>query len=74
MGILRPETVRLIAREMYDYDISDEAAAALARGAGALLTSSHHLSTAFGLGDIEPPFGYPNLEAEAERIRRNRGE
>ncbi len=72
MGILRPETARLIAHEMYDYDLSDEAAAALARGAGALLTSWRHLSADFGLGGIEPPFGYPNLEAEAERIRGNK--
>jgi hypothetical protein len=72
MGILRPETVKLMAREMYDYEIADAATEALARGAGALLTGSHHLSAAFDLGGVEPPFGFPNLEAEAERIRSNK--
>jgi hypothetical protein len=72
MGILRPETVKLMAREIYDYDIADEATVSLARGAGALLAGSFHLSAAFDLGGVEPPFGFPNLEAEAERIRRTR--
>lgn len=69
MGILRPETVRLIAQEMFDYELSAETARWLAHGAGALLTNSHHLSTVFNLAGLEPPFGYPNLEAEAARIR-----
>ncbi len=72
MGILRPETVKLMAREIYDYEIADEAAASLARGAGALLTGSHHLGAAFNLSGVEPPFGFANLEAEAERIRRTK--
>ena len=72
MGILTSETVKLIAREMYDYELSDEQARALARGAGALLSNSHQLSAAFNLGSVEPPFGYPILEAEAERIRAKR--
>jgi hypothetical protein len=65
MGLLRPETMKLIAREIYDYDLSDENARALANSAGAIQANSRHLSTARGLDSIEPPFGYPNLEAEA---------
>ena len=69
MGILRPETVKLLAKEMYDYDLAEQDARSLANGAGALLTSSHHLTAMLDLGTVEPPFGFPNLEAEAARIR-----
>jgi len=69
MGMLRPETLKLIAKEIYDYELSDQDANAIASGAGALLTTSHHLSAMLKLDAFEPPFGYPNLEAEAERAR-----
>ncbi len=69
MGLLRPETLKLIAKEIYDYELSDQGANAIANGAGALLTTSHHLSTMLKLDAVEPPFGYPNLEAEAARMR-----
>ncbi len=72
MGILRAETMKLIAREIYDYELPDDRANALAHGAGALLTGSHHLSTILNLASIEPPFGYPILEAEAVRTGRGK--
>jgi hypothetical protein len=70
MGILKPETVKMIAREIFDYDLPDDRARTVAQGAGALLTTSHHLTAMLKLESIEPPFGYPNLEAEAARIRK----
>ena len=69
MGMLRPETLKLIAKEIYDYELSDQGANAIANGAGALLTTAHHLSAMLKLDAVEPPFGYPNLEAEATRAR-----
>ncbi len=69
MGILRPETVKLIAKEIYDYQISDESAIAIAAGTGALITVANHLGAALELGAIEPPFGYPNLLAAAARVQ-----
>ncbi len=72
MGMLRPETMKLIAKEIYDYDLSDEGAGAIANGAGALLTTTHHLGATLKLDAIEPPFSYPNLEAEATRVRGGR--
>ena len=69
MGILRPETMKLIAREIYDYDLPDDRAATIAQGAGALLTTSYHLGAMLKLESIDPSFSYPFLEAEAARIR-----
>jgi hypothetical protein len=70
MGILRPETVKLIAKEMYDYDLSDDLALAAANGAGAMMTGAGYLRAALKLDGIESSFGYPSLEAEAARIRK----
>jgi len=72
MGILTPETMKLIAREMYDYDLSDRSARAVANTAGAMVTVSHHMSAMLKLGSIEFPFGYPNLDAEATRLRERK--
>jgi hypothetical protein len=69
MAILRPETVKLIAQEMYDYQLSDRRAKSIADGTGPLATLSSQLPTILRLDSVEPPFGYPNLEAEAARIR-----
>lgn len=69
MPRLTPETVKLIAREMYDYTMSDEAAAAVAHMIGAMATYSRRMDE-LKLTGLQPPFGYPTLMAEAERIRR----
>jgi len=61
--------VKLIAKEIYDYEIPDGSAIAIAAGAGALITVANHLGAALKLGAIEPPFGYPNLLAAAARVR-----
>jgi len=67
--MLRPETVKLIAKELYDYELSDGNAIAIANGAGALITMANHLGAALEPGAIEPPFSYPNLLAAAARLR-----
>ena len=69
MGILTADTVKMFVREMYDYELTERDARALANSAGALLTMSNRLGELFDLESIEPPFGYPNLEAEAQRLR-----
>lgn len=71
MAQMTGETVKRMARDIFDYEISDEHAAALANTAGAMLTLARHLNT-LGLSGIEPPFGYPNLNAEAAIQLRNR--
>ncbi|MFZ0889254.1 MAG: hypothetical protein WA005_12435 [Candidatus Binataceae bacterium] len=72
MGILTAETVKMLAREMYDYELTDKDARALADGAGPLLTMASRLGDLLDLKAMEPPFGYPNLQAEAQRIRRKK--
>ena len=69
MGILTADTLKMFAREMYDYELADRDARALANNAGALLTMLNRLGGLLDLESIEPPFGYPNLEAEAHRLR-----
>jgi hypothetical protein len=71
MPILTGETVRQVLHDLYGYEISDDDARAIANGAGAMLTMGWQFS-ALGLGGIEPPFGYPNLLAEAARIAREK--
>ena len=72
MGILTAKTVKMLAREMYDYELGDKDARALADGAGALLALASRLGDLLDLKAIEPPFGYPNLQAEADRIRQRK--
>ncbi len=69
MAKLTAETVKRMAQELYDYQLSDEAAASVAHALGALGTNSRRLNN-LGLGGVQPPFGYPTLQAEAERIGR----
>ncbi len=69
MARLTPETVRAMAKELYDYELSDDAAVAVANAAGAMVTHSRRLGSV-DLGGVQPPFGYPTLLAEAERIRK----
>jgi hypothetical protein len=71
MGIVTAEMVKSIASEIYDYKLTDDSARSIARGAGALLTGASRLGDVLDLREIEPPFGFANLEAEAARLRRS---
>jgi hypothetical protein len=62
-------TVQLLARELYDCEFSDESAAAVAHVIGAMASYSRRLH-GIGLMGLQSPFGYPTLQAEADRIRR----
>ena len=67
MAQLSGETVKKIAREIFDYEISDHDAHTVANIAGATLTLSRHLGT-LPLSGIGPAFGYANLGAEAAHL------
>ncbi|HTW87567.1 MAG TPA: hypothetical protein VMD75_06140 [Candidatus Binataceae bacterium] len=69
MAELTPETVMRVAREFYDYPMTAETAAVVAKVAQGMLTDALRLS-ALGLEGVEPPFSYATLMAEAERLRR----
>jgi hypothetical protein len=69
MAKLRPDTVKMLAQQLYDYELSDDSAAAVAHMVGAMATFSQRLE-ALNLAGLQPPFGYPTLIAEADRIRR----
>jgi hypothetical protein len=69
MAQLSPEAVKMIAQQMYDYQLSDDAASAVAHMVGAMAVYTRRLET-LTLGGLQPPFGYPTLIAEADRIRR----
>ncbi len=63
------ETVKQVLRDLYGYEVSDADAQAIARSTGAMLALSSQLG-AVGLKEVEPPFGYPTLFAEAERLSK----
>jgi hypothetical protein len=67
MAQLTGQAVKQIAREMFEYQISDRDAHSVANTAGAMLTLSRHLS-ALPLSGIGPAFGYANLNAEAAQL------
>ncbi|HJU28924.1 MAG TPA: hypothetical protein VJ718_07130 [Candidatus Binataceae bacterium] len=67
MARLTPETVKMLARELYDYDLSDDAAPSVTHLVGATVANSRRLES-LELGGLQPPFGYPTLIAEANRI------
>lgn len=69
MAQLTAETMRRLAREIFDYELEDGDAHGLANTSGAMLTMSRHLGT-LGLDGIQPPFGYPNLTAEASQLKK----
>lgn len=69
MARLTPETVKALARQIYDYDLTDDATIAVAHIVGAMATYSRRLET-LPLGGLQPPFGYPTVIAEAQRINR----
>ena len=68
MAQFTPETAKAIALELYDYTLSDEAARMVAGGAGAMMSNARVLA-ALDLTEVEPPFGYPMLLAEAARLK-----
>jgi hypothetical protein len=67
MPLVTPETVKQVLKDLYDYEISEEAAGPVANTAGAMISQAHNLDS-LGLDDLEPPFGFPNLMAGATRI------
>ncbi|HSR58818.1 MAG TPA: hypothetical protein VLL57_11540 [Candidatus Binataceae bacterium] len=67
MAQITGEIVRMMARDLFDYEISPADADSIAHTAGAMMTLARHLGT-LGLSGVEVPFGYPNLTAEAARI------
>jgi hypothetical protein len=70
MARFSAETVKLLGRELYDYEFTDESATAVARIIGALTNYSRRLH-GIALAGMQPPFGYATLCAEADRIRRS---
>ncbi|MGO9606820.1 MAG: hypothetical protein ACLQAT_26090 [Candidatus Binataceae bacterium] len=66
MPLITPETVKRTLKDIYGYDISDDAAGAVANTAGSMLSLAQHLGT-LGLEGIELPFGYATLMTEAMR-------
>lgn len=70
MARLNGHTVKTLGLELFDYQFSDEAAASVAHIIGAICNYSRRLH-GIGLSGLQPPFGYPSLRAEAERIRRS---
>lgn len=69
MARLTGRAVKTMAQQLYDYDLSDDAAEAVAHMVGAISSYSRRLE-ALNIGGVQPPFGYPILVAEAERRRR----
>ncbi|HLI80057.1 MAG TPA: hypothetical protein VKV03_08745 [Candidatus Binataceae bacterium] len=67
MAELTGETVKKMAREIFDYDISEHDAHGVANMAGAMLTLARHLG-ALPLSGIGPAFGYANLISEAAHL------
>jgi hypothetical protein len=69
MAKLTPETAKAMVRELYGYELTDEAAINVANAAGEMVTRARRLGNVEFRG-VQPPFGYPTLLAEAERIRK----
>ena len=67
MAQLTGESVKKLALEIFDYEISDHDARSVANTAGAMLTLSRQLGT-LPLSGIGPAFGFPNLNAEAAHL------
>jgi len=67
MAYVTGPTVKQVLHDLFDYEVSDADAETIAHSAGAMQTLSSQLG-ALGLNEVEPPFGYPTLNAEAERL------
>jgi len=72
MAQLTAEAVRKLAREVFDYELSEHDASFAANTAGAMLTLSRQFG-ALGLSGIGPAFGYLNLIAEATHLNAKKG-
>jgi hypothetical protein len=72
MAQLTAAAVKQMAREIYDYEISDRDAHGVASTAGAMLTLATHLAQ-LPLSGIGPSFGYANLIAEAAHLNGKKG-
>ena len=66
MPLITPETVKRVLKDVYGYDISDDALTPVANTAGAMISLAEQLDS-LGLEAIEPPFGYATLMADAMR-------
>lgn len=72
MARLTASAVKTLAQQLYDYDLSDDAAHTVAHMVGAMATYSRRLEV-LNIRGVQPPFGYPILLAEAERkLRRSK--
>jgi hypothetical protein len=69
MARLSPATLQTLARELYDYDLSDAAAATAAHIVGAVANHARKLRGP-ALDGVQPLIAYTTLIAEAERLRR----
>ena len=72
MAQLTAEAVKMMAREMFDYEIADHDAHSVANTAGAMLTLARQMS-ALPLSGIGPALGYANLIAEAAHLNSRKG-
>jgi hypothetical protein len=70
MAKLTPDAIKMMAQQLYDYELSDDSAAAVAHMVGAMATYTQRIE-ALNLAGLQLPFGYPTLIAEADRIRRH---
>jgi len=71
MARLSANAVKLFAAELFDYEIPAEAAETVARMVGANGHYARRMES-LKLSGIQPPFGYPTMIVEAERLRRQR--
>ena len=69
MARVTPETVQNLARQLYEYELTEEAAPTIAHMVGAMAAYSRRL-TELKLSGLQAPLGYPTLIAEAGRLRR----
>lgn len=67
MARLSPATLQRLARELYDYNLTDQAAATAAHMIGAVAHHAHKLRTPT-LAGLQQPLGYPTLLAQADRL------
>jgi hypothetical protein len=69
MPRLTAEAVKMLAQQLHDYELADEAAETVARMVGAMASYSRRLESV-NLTGLQPPFGYPVLIAQAQRSLR----
>ena len=69
MARISPATLQALARDLYGYELADDAAASAAHMVGAVARLADQLRTP-ALAGLQPPLGYATLLAEADRLRR----